>query len=66
MLDGLRYDDGGKVVRIVTVRAGDTVDGLSRRMAYPDHQRDRFVVLNGLDPDATPVPGTLVKIIAAR
>ena len=66
MLDGLAYDDGGKVVRIVTVRAGDTVDTLSRRMAYADHQRDRFVVLNGLDPDAALTPGMLVKLIAAR
>ena len=66
MLDGLPYDDGAKVVRIVTVRTGDTVDGLARRMAYGDHQRDRFVVLNGLDPEAPLTPGTLVKVVAAR
>lgn len=66
MLDGLPYDDGGKVVRVVTVRAGDTVDTLAARMAYADHQRDRFTVLNALDPDAPLTPGRLVKLIAAR
>ena len=66
MLDGLPYDDGGKVVRIVTVRAGDTVESLAKRMAYGDHQVDRFVVLNGLDTEAPLKPGTLVKVIAAR
>ena len=66
MLDGLPYDDGSKVVRIVTVRAGDTVDKLAARMAYGDHQVDRFTVLNGLDPEAPLVPGTLVKLIVAR
>lgn len=66
MLDGLPYDDGGKVVRVVTVRAGDTVQSLAARMAYSDHQVDRFTVLNALDPAEPLKPGTLVKIIAAR
>ena len=66
MLDGLPYDDGSKVVRVVAVRAGDTVESLARRMAYGDHQIDRFTVLNALDPDAPLAPGTLVKLIAAR
>jgi predicted Zn-dependent protease len=73
MLDGLRYDGGtgagataAKKVRIHTVRAGDTVDSLSRQMAYPANQRDRFIILNGLDPDApTLTPGRLVKLIVA-
>lgn len=66
MLDGLPYDDGGKVVRVVAVRAGDTIDSLARRMAYADHQVDRFTVLNALDPQEPLRPGTLVKLIAAR
>jgi len=65
-LDGLAYDDGSKRIRIVTVRAGDTVERLARQMAYPDHQLDRFAVLNGLDPEAALVPGTLVKLVVAR
>ena len=66
MLDGMRYDDGGKVVRVVAVRPGDTVASLSARMSYPDHQADRFAVLNDLDPDAPLTPGTLVKLVVAR
>jgi len=73
MLDGLRYDGGtgagalpAKRLRIVTVKAGDTVDSLSRQMAYTANQRERFVVLNGLDPDAPTLrPGMLVKVIVA-
>jgi predicted Zn-dependent protease len=71
MLDGLRYDGGtganalpAKTLRIVTVRAGDTVASLAQRMAYTTNQRERFIVLNGLDPsNPTVTPGMLVKVI---
>ncbi|MDF2494421.1 M48 family metalloprotease [Sphingomonas sp.] len=53
----------GKKLRIMTVKAGDTIDSLSRQMAYTDAQRDRFVTLNGLDDDATLRPGMLVKVV---
>ena len=53
----------GKRVRIVTVKVGDTVDSLARQMAYRDYQRERFITLNGLDPDAPLTPGHLVKVI---
>lgn len=66
MLDGLPYDDGSKRVRIVTVKAGDTTAKLATRMAYPDHQLERFAALNGFDTDVELDPGTLVKIVAAR
>ena len=66
MLDGLPYDAGNKVVRIHTVRAGDTVESLSRRMAYPDRQVDRFSVLNAVDAETQLTPGTLVKLIVVR
>jgi predicted Zn-dependent protease len=66
MLDGLPYDDGSRVVRIHTVRAGETAATLARRMAYGDRQLDRFSVLNGIDPNAPLRPGTLVKLIVAR
>ena len=66
MLDGLPYDDGRKVVRVHTVRAGDTVESLAARMAYTDRQVDRFSVLNAVDPQAPLRPGTLIKLIVAR
>ncbi|MDB5695395.1 MAG: hypothetical protein JWN21_938 [Sphingomonas bacterium] len=66
MLDGLPYDDGRKVVRVHTVRAGDTVARLAARMAYGDRQVDRFSVLNALDPRVALRPGRLVKLIVAR
>jgi predicted Zn-dependent protease len=51
-------------VRIVTVRPGDSVRSLARRMAFDDFQVERFRVLNGLDPGATLAPGRRVKIIS--
>lgn len=78
-LDGLAYDGPltgatnqpaatatPKTLRVVEVRAGDTVDTLSRRMAYQTGQKERFLVLNALAADATLAPGTLVKIVVAR
>jgi len=51
-------------VRIVTVRPGDSVRSLARRMAFDDFQVERFRVLNGLDSGATLAPGRRVKIIS--
>jgi predicted Zn-dependent protease len=48
---------------VVTVRSGDTVQSLAGRMAYTEAAVDRFLVLNGLDSNARPVPGQRVKII---
>jgi predicted Zn-dependent protease len=53
----------GKRIRIVTVKAGDTIDTLARQMAYPTYQRERFVTLNGLGDDARLSPGMLVKLV---
>lgn len=53
----------GKTIRIVTVKAGDTIDSLSARMAFPDYKRERFITLNGLDPEQALVPGRLVKLV---
>lgn len=68
MLDGLPYGptSEGKVIRIVTVGARDTIDSLAKRMAYPSYQRERFVVLNGLADDQQLRPGALMKIVASR
>jgi len=48
---------------IATVGARDTIDTLSRQMAYPDYQRERFLTLNGLTPNSVLRPGTLVKLV---
>lgn len=55
----------GKRLRIVTVKAGDTLDTLARQMAYPNFQRERFLTLNGLQEGAALTPGMLVKIVTA-
>lgn len=52
-----------RYLRIVTVRAGDTIQSLSARMAYTDFQQDRFMTLNGLDAGTTVKPGDKVKIV---
>jgi predicted Zn-dependent protease len=48
---------------IVTVKAGDTVRSLAGRMAYTDAPLERFLVLNGLRPDASLSPGQKVKLV---
>lgn len=50
-------------ISVVTVKAGDTVQSLSRRMAYADYQLDRFLTLNALTAQAVLRPGQRVKII---
>ncbi|MET0375831.1 MAG: peptidase M48 Ste24p, partial [Rhizorhabdus sp.] len=55
----------GKRIRIHTVRAGDTIDSLSRQMAYPDFQRERFMTLNGFIDGDKLNPGMLVKLVVA-
>ncbi len=53
----------GKVVRVVPVKAGDTIESLAARMAFPDYRRERFLTLNGLSADDRLVPGRLVKLV---
>ncbi|ODU21876.1 MAG: peptidase M48 Ste24p [Sphingomonas sp. SCN 67-18] len=50
-------------IRIVPVRAGDTIDSLSARMAYADYRRERFMTLNALGAGDTLRPGRLVKLV---
>ena len=52
-----------RVIDVVTVGRGDTVQSLARRMAYRDYQLDRFVALNGIAPNAPLSPGQKVKVI---
>ena len=50
-------------LRIVTVRAGDTVNSLAQRMALPDRKRERFLALNGLAANDRLKPGARVKLV---
>jgi predicted Zn-dependent protease len=53
-----------RYVRVVTVGSGDTVRSLAQRMAYPDNQLERFLVLNRLSANADLRAGERVKIVA--
>jgi predicted Zn-dependent protease len=48
---------------VVTVKAGDTIQSLSARMAYRDAPAERFLVLNGLRSDSRLTPGQKVKLV---
>ena len=52
-----------RVIDVVTVRPGDTVQSLASRMAYRDFQVDRFLAINGLGAGGRLVPGQKVKLI---
>jgi predicted Zn-dependent protease len=51
-------------VRVVAVKAGDTVESLARRMPFDDFQEQRFRVLNGLGAGEALTLGQRVKIVA--
>jgi len=50
-------------LRVVTVKAGDTVARLAKRMAIDDYAMDRFRVLNGLPPNVQVVVTKRVKLV---
>ena len=52
-----------RVIDVVTVARGDTVQSLARRMAYRNFQVERFVALNGVAANAPLTPGQKVKVI---
>ena len=52
-----------RVVDVVTVRPGDTVQSLAGRMAFPNFQMERFMALNGLNASRPLTPGEKVKIV---
>jgi len=52
-----------RIIHVVTVGAGDTVQSLASRMAYRDFKLDRFITLNGLAPNSRLLPGQKVKLI---
>ena len=52
-----------RVIHVVTVAPGDTVQSLAARMAYRDYQADRFLALNGLSANGSVAPGQKVKLV---
>ena len=52
-----------RVIDVVTVQRGDTVQSLAQRMAYRDFKVDRFRSLNGLVANASLIPGQKVKLV---
>lgn len=52
-----------QAIRVVTVRAGDSVAKLAAKMPFPDFREERFRVLNGLATADRLTPGQHVKII---
>ena len=52
-----------RIIDVVTVAPGDTVQSLSQRMAYNNFRLERFVSLNGLSSNARLVPGQKVKLV---
>lgn len=50
-------------IDVVTVRPGDTISGLARRMAFSDNQEARFRVLNGLGNSNALRAGDKVKLV---
>lgn len=52
-----------RVIHVVTVRPGDTVQSLSSRMAYRDFKVERFLSINDLAASSALVPGQKVKLI---
>jgi predicted Zn-dependent protease len=52
-----------RVIHVVSVGSGDTLQSLAARMAYRDYQLDRFLALNGLSANSRLAPGQKVKLI---
>ena len=52
-----------RIIDVVTVRPGDTVQTLASRMAYPTFRLERFLSLNGLQTNSHLAPGLRVKLV---
>ena len=52
-----------RVIDVVTVQRGETVQSLSQRMAYSGFKLERFRSLNGLSASTELTPGQKVKLI---
>lgn len=52
-----------RVVDVVTVRAGDTIQSLANRMAFSNYRLERFLVINDREMNQPLRPGEQVKIV---
>jgi len=52
-------------LRTITVRSGDTVQGLAARLPFSDYKVERFATLNGLQPNEGLRSGELVKTVVS-
>lgn len=52
-----------RVIDVVTVKSGDSVQSLANRMGYTDLKTERFLTLNGLASNSRLTPGQKVKIV---
>lgn len=52
-----------RVIDVVTVAPGDTVQRLASRMAYNDYRLERFLALNSLTSTSRLAPGSKVKLV---
>ncbi|WDI30767.1 M48 family metalloprotease [Hyphococcus flavus] len=50
-------------IDVITAQSGDTARGLSRYMAFPSYQFERFAIMNGLDSDAAVRSGERYKLV---
>lgn len=52
-----------RIIKVVTVRPGDTVQALASQMAYRTFQLERFLSLNNLAANTRLAPGQKVKLV---
>lgn len=52
-----------RVIDVVAVKRGDTVQSLSGLMAYRDYKLERFLSLNNLTANSRLLPGQRVKLV---
>jgi predicted Zn-dependent protease len=52
-----------RIIDVVTVARGDTIQSLSQKMAYRDFKVERFMALNGLAANTALVQGSKVKLV---
>jgi predicted Zn-dependent protease len=50
-------------IRLVTARQGDTIESLARKMPFPSHNIERFMVLNALSPSEELITGRTYKTV---
>lgn len=52
-----------RVIQVVTVGSGDTLQSMARRMAFSNYQLERFLVINDREANQPLRPGEKVKIV---